>query len=156
MKCNSTSVKKVLRFYPCFLYFLLENWLKRMSQAGWHLIERKAIFYYFEKGEPKDKDYFVWDPTFIGMGKYSVPLRYPNLIKTYGVSKKKSKLNRNSIKNFDTIIEVDTERISDIGYQELVNDRNKLYALMSLEFFILLLLVTVLAFVLPLIFQLIF
>ena len=134
---SNKEIKKVLRFYPCCLYFLLEKWLKQMSLSGWHLIERKSFIYCFEKGKPQNREYFAWDPTATGMGKYSIPMRYPFLIKTYGKHKKKSQLNRNSLQKGDTIMEVDTERIdvsSDVGYKELVSERNRLYSLMTLEF----------------------
>lgn len=130
MKNKSIVIKKI-RIYPSFLYFLLEKWLKKMSLKGWHLVFRKfGIIYYFEKGVPEEKEYFVWDPTYTGEGKYSIASRYPFLEKTYGVEKKKSKLNKNSIEKYDNIIEIDTKKIdihNDLAYKELKNDRNRLY-----------------------------
>ena len=107
-----------------------------MSKKGWHLIDNKGFFYYFEKGIPIEKEYFVYSPSCIGEGKYSIALQYPHLIKTYGVGKKKSKLNKNSIIKCNTIFEVDTERIdikNDIYYNELKHDRNRLYLLMTIR-----------------------
>ena len=123
-----------IRFYPPFLYFLLENWLKKMSLNGWHLINRRiGIIYCFEIGEPEIKEYFAWDPSYTGEGKYSIPMRYPSIKKTYGVKAKYSILNRSKYLN---IIEVDTCKIdvsNDLSYLELKNDRNKLYILRFLR-----------------------
>ena len=123
-------MKKSIRFYPNFLYFLLEKWLKKESSKGWHLVKRKAFVYYFAKGKPQKKEYFAWSPTYTGSGKYSIPMRYPNLRDTYGVKKKKSELNKSSSINNDTIIEIDTKWFDDPidnGYKEMVHDRNHLY-----------------------------
>ena len=117
---------------PSSLYFLLERWLTKMSIKAWHLISRKHGFLYlFEKGEPKKKEYFIWDSTHTGEAKYSINLRYPSLMKTYGVEKKRSKLNKNSIATFDTIMEVDTNKITEkkLYFKELKCDRNRLYAI---------------------------
>lgn len=103
-----------------------------MSLKGLHLISRKCGFIYlFERGEPKKKEYFIWNPTYTGEAKYSINLRYPSLIKTYGVEKNRSKLNKNSIATYDTIMEVDTNKITkkDLYYKELKCDRNRLYAI---------------------------
>ena len=56
-------------------------------------------------------------------------LQYPLLEKTYGVSKKKSKINANESKTLN-IVEIDTDKIdiqTDVGYKELISDRNRLY-----------------------------
>jgi hypothetical protein len=108
---------------------MLEKWLKKMSNKGWHLVSRKfAIIYYFEKGLPEDKEYFVWSPTYTGEGRYSIDMRYPSLAKTYGKNKKKSKLNNNSFKNSVNIIEVDPQK-KDYAFDELRHDRNRIYIL---------------------------
>jgi hypothetical protein len=110
-----------------------------MSSKGWHIIDCKiGILYYFEKGKPQEKEYFVWDPTYTGEGKYSIPMRYPFLKKTYGVKGKHSKLNQNKYLN---IIELDTHKIdinNDISYLELKNERNKLYVLCFVRNFLIL------------------
>ena len=130
---KSKETIKRFRIYPPFLYSKLERWLKRMSCQGWHLVSRKfCVIYYFEKGKQEEKEYFVWDPTYTGEGKYSISLRYPDLIKTYGVPKKKSLLNKYAVEKYDTIVEVNTEKIdieNDIGYKELKYDRDRLYRL---------------------------
>ena len=102
-----------------------------MSNLGFHLVDSNLISFLFECGEPKNKIYFTYDA---GSGrnddgKYSIPLRYPFLEKTYGVKPKYSKLNKNQSKTYLTV-EIDTQRIdieNDVGYKELINDRNKLY-----------------------------
>ena len=132
MKSNKCELVK-FRIYPIIRYAALEKWLKTMSLEGWHLVRRKfSCIYYFESGPKVEKEYFVWAWGFGAKndsGQFDINLRYPFLIKTYGVKKKKSKLNRNSIEKFDTIIEVDPDKINDIGYKELVSDRNRLYKL---------------------------
>lgn len=128
---KQTSIKKKIRIYPSFLYFKLEKWLKKMSLQGWHLIYRKfGVIYYFEKGSPREREYFVWDATYTGEGRYSIAMRYPFLEKTYGIKKKKSKLNKNATTKYDTIIEIDSKKIdfqNNLAYKELKSDRNRLY-----------------------------
>lgn len=137
MKRNPNVVKKI-RFFPKCLFFLRDRWLKKMSKKGWHLIDYGIFVYIFENGVPSDKEYFSYTCERVGDGKYSIPLRYPLLDETFGVKKKKSKLNKNSIlkSKANTIIEVDTHKIdieNDIGYKELRHDRNKLYFLITIR-----------------------
>ena len=87
-----------------------------MLSVGFSL--KDIVYFTYEAGGFRNDD-----------GKYSIPLRYPFLIKTYGVKKKYSKLNRNEAKSYLTI-EIDTQKIdieNDVGYKELINDRNRLY-----------------------------
>ena len=119
------------RIYPSFMYHRLDKWLNKMSLKGFHLVDSNLISFLFEQGPKKDIVYFTY--TAGGFrnddGNYSIPLRYPFLIKTYGVKKKYSKLNRNEAKSYLTI-EIDTQKIdieNDVGYKELINDRNRLY-----------------------------
>ena len=120
------QTKKVLKIYPSFCYNKLELWLKNMSLKGWHLTQRKlGMFYYFEKGLPVEKEYFVWDATDVGEGQYSIGMRYSFLIKS--LKKKDSKLNDNSTKKNDTIIEVDSNKIEELSFTELKKERNELY-----------------------------
>jgi len=109
-----------------------------MSMKGNHLIGRRfGVVYYFEKGEPKEREYFVWEPTYTAEGKYSISLQYPFLDKKYGL--KNSKLNQISQNTHDTIIEIDTKKFdikSDLAYRELKHDRNRLYALKALRNFV--------------------
>ena len=121
-----------IRFYPSCLYFKLDRWLEKMSSEGWHIVDCGICSFLFEKGTPEKKKYFTYC---VGGGHnddgiYSIPLRYPFLEKTYGVKKKKSAINANLSKTY-LILEVDTQRVDtekDVGYQELVADRNRLYA----------------------------
>ena len=62
-------------------------------------------------------------------------LRFPFLEKTYGIKKKYSKLNKNQAKTYLTV-EIDTQKIdieNDIGYNELRNDRNRLYKKLAIR-----------------------
>ena len=148
---KNKSVIKRIRLYPPCLYFLLEKWFKKMSLKGWHVFDCKVFIYYFEKGNPEEKEYFVYTPTYTGEGKYSIPMRYPFLRETYGVKKKYSKLNKNSFLKNNTIIEIDTNRIDiehDIGYKELKSDRNRLYAIMTIRNFSIILMVIILIIIL--------
>lgn len=120
-------VKKI-RVYPTFLYGYLDNWLKKMSLRGWHIVHCGVFLFWFEKGEPIEKEYFTYGLS-TQEGKYSLSLRYPFLEKTYGLSKKKSKINANESKRYQ-ILEIDTNKIdiaNDCGYKEMISDRNRLY-----------------------------
>ena len=125
---NKKEYLKKLRIYPAFLYSRLDKWLKAMSAKGWHIVHCSALSFWFEKGEPEEKEYFTYGLS-SREGKYSISLRYPLLEKTYGVKKGKSKISSNETKKYE-IVEIDLSRIdpnSDVGYRELVGDRNRLY-----------------------------
>lgn len=150
MHLNSKSkIIRKFRYYPDCFFFMLDTWLKRMSQNGYHLVDYGIITYIFEKGNPENREYFTYSCDRIGEGKYSISLRYPNLEKTYGVKRKKSKLNKANVTKGVTVLEVDIDRIlttSDIGYRELVKDRNKLYfirAIRNSAIFLLMLLILI-------------
>ena len=135
---------KKFRIYPPFLYFMLDKWLKKMSSEGWHVVHCSLLFFWFEKGEPKNKEYFTYG---LGSheGEYSVSMRHPHLEKIYGVKKKKSQINSNESKTYN-IVEIDTDRIdinNNVGYKELLNDRNRLYKKHFLRYAIALSVVTV-------------
>lgn len=122
------TYKKVFRIYPTFLYGYLDNWLKKMSLKGWHIVHCGIFLFWFEKGEPKEKEYFTYGLS-TQEGKYSISLRYPLLEKTYGVKRKKSKINSNSMKKYQ-IVEIDLNKINtqnNYSYKELICDRNRLY-----------------------------
>ena len=119
------------RIYPSFMYHRLDKWLNKMSLKGFHLVDSNLISFLFEQGPKKDIVYFTYTAGGFrnDAGKYSIPLRYPFLEKTYGMKPKYSKLNKNQSKTYLTV-EIDTQKIdveSNIGYKELVNDRNRLY-----------------------------
>ena len=125
------------RIYPSFMYHRLDKWLNKMSHKGFHLVDSNLISFLFEQGPKKDIVYFTY--TAGGFrnddGNYSIPLRYPFLIQTYGVKKKYSKLNRNEAKSYLTI-EIDTQKIdieNDVGYKELIGDRNRLYRKLAIR-----------------------
>ena len=131
VKDPSKKYIRKFRIYPSFAYNRLDKWLNRMSNSGFHLVDSNLISFLFECGECKNKVYFTYDAGCWRNddGKYSIPLRYPFLEKTYGVKPKYSKLNKNQSKAYLTV-EIDAQRIdikNDVGYKELINDRNKLY-----------------------------
>ena len=117
-----------------------------MSKRGWYLIDYNLFVYRFEKNIPCEKEYFSYVCDWIGEGKYSIPLRYPLLQQTYGIKKKKSTLNRNNRLKGTTILEIDTQRVNvenDLGYHELIRDRNRLYLMQTLRNVALLILLVV-------------
>ncbi len=127
-KLPQKQYKKKHRFFLGIMYAQLDKWLKKMSLSGWHIVHCGVFTFWFEKGLATEKEYFTYgDPP--NEGKYSVLLRHPQLEKKYGVSKKKSKINANKNKAYE-IVEIDLNLIhADIGYEEMVNDRNRLYLL---------------------------
>lgn len=134
-KSQKPKKKKYIRkfrVYPAFLYKRLDKWLKKMSSKGLHVVDCRFFTFIFEKGEPKEKEYFTYGDA-IREGKYSLSMRHPFLEKRYG--SEKSKINK-SRRRTHRIIEIDTKKIdikNDVGYKELISDRNKLY----LRYFIL-------------------
>ena len=126
-KKTKECIKKI-RTYPSFMYHRLDKWLKAMSLKGWHIVHAGWFIFVFKKGEPSKKEYFTYGLS-TQEGKYNLTLMYPMLEKTYGVKPKQSAINSNKRKAYN-IIEIDTKRIDvehDAGYQELLNDRNRLY-----------------------------
>ena len=124
----SKQYVKKFRIYPPFLYSRLDKWLKLMSAKGWHIVHSGIFSFWFEKGEPTEKEYFTYGLATVE-GKYSISLRYPFLEKTYGSKNKKSKINSNQTKKYQ-ILEIDLNKIdieNDVTYKELINDRNRLY-----------------------------
>lgn len=127
MSSGKEYIRKI-RIYPAFLYHHLDKWLKLMSLSGWHIVHCGLFTFWFEKGEPCEKEYFTYGLS-TQEGKYSISLRYPMLEKTYGVKKDKSKINANDTKSYQ-ILEIDRQRIdvaNNVGYRELILDRNRLY-----------------------------
>lgn len=125
MDTDKRYIKKI-RFYPYFLYSRLDKWLKLMSLNGWHITHCGMFYFLFEKGKSGEKEYFTYGLS-SQEGKYSISLRHPFLEQTYGL--KESKINSNKTKAYN-IIEIDTNRIdvkNDVGYKELISDRNRLY-----------------------------
>lgn len=127
MDSKNQYVRK-FRIYPAFLYCRLDKWLKEMSRNGFHIVHSGLFFFWFECGKPEEREYFTYGLS-TQEGKYSLSLRYPFLEKSYGVKKKKSKINSNEAKVYNTI-EIDIDKIdpdNNVGYKELVTDRNRLY-----------------------------
>ena len=113
------------RMYPAFLYAYLDKWLQKMSLKGWHVVHSNIFFFWFEEGNKELREYFTYGLS-TQEGKYSLEHRYPFLEKTYGVSKKKSKINSNDDRVYRTV-EISPDALNDIGYKELVQDRDRLY-----------------------------
>ncbi len=119
---------KKFRIYPRFMLSHLDKWLKNMSLSGWNIVHCGVFFFWFEKEVPTEKEYFTYIE-FTQKAKYSITLRHPFLERNYAVENKKSKINANSMKSLQ-IIEIDTKRIdtkNDVGYRELIADRDRLY-----------------------------
>lgn len=136
-KNPSKKYIRKFRFYPSFMYNKLDKWLNQMSLSGWHIVDSNLISFLFEQGAPENKIYFTYEPSGSRKdeAKYSIPLRYPFLDKTYGIKSKLSKLNKNERKTYQTI-EIDREKIdieNDVGYKELVSDRNRLYKKLAIR-----------------------
>lgn len=136
-KDNSRKYMKRYCFVPSFLYPQLDKWLEKMSSQGWHIVDCNLFSFTFEKGKPLKKIYFTFSlGTFHrNEGYFDILLRYPTLETTYGVKRKLSKINANEAKAYQ-IIEIDTARIdveSNMGYRELMKDRNKLYVLKAVR-----------------------
>ena len=120
---------KKVRFYPSFQYCKLDKWLKSMSREGWHIVDCGAFTFLFEKGVPKEKEYFTYTSMPKNEGRYCIRLMYPFLEKTYGVKPKKSQINSNHSK-YHNIVEIDLKKIdvqNNVGYKEMIDDRNRLY-----------------------------
>ncbi|MBO5395631.1 MAG: DUF2812 domain-containing protein [Clostridia bacterium] len=137
IKDPSKKYIRKIRIYPSFAYKSLDKWLNKMSNSGWHLVDSNLISFLFECGEPENKIYFTYNAGWArnDSGKYSIPLRYPFLEKTYGIKPKYSKLNKNQSKTYLTL-EIDTQKIdteNNAGYRELINDRNKLYSKLAIR-----------------------
>lgn len=133
---SKTIVK--YRLYPSCTYFALESWLYKMSKRGLHLVDYGLFKYVFYEGTPIDQTYFVYDRdsgnAHKDEGKYSLVLRYPNLIAQYAYSGKKCQLNKKSKQKilYKNIIAIDNQK-KNLGYEEMVHDRNILYTLKTLR-----------------------
>lgn len=118
-------------FTPSFAYPLLEKRLALLSEKGWHLVYNHAMKYTFLRGTPQKRFYFIFHSSGVqrSEGKFNLTLRHWNIIGCYGVSSKKSPLNKNAGRHFSspTIIEVRPEKIGTEAYKELQDDRRKLY-----------------------------
>ncbi len=100
-------------------------------------MDSNPVSFLFEQGNPENKIYFTYEAGGIrnDASKYSIPLRYPFLDKTYGVKSNHSKLDKNRRKTYLTV-EIDTQKIdikNDVGYKELISDRNRLYRKLAIR-----------------------
>ena len=84
---NKKYIKK-FRLYPAFLYKRLDKWLKEMSLKGLHIVDCRFFTFIFEKGAPKEKEYFTYGDA-IREGKYSLSMRHPFLEKNMGLKNQK-------------------------------------------------------------------
>ena len=92
------SKKTIIRFYPFFMMKQQDEWLRKMSNTGLHLVNYGLFRYIFEVGQPEDKHYFSYTILDPNNGYYSFSLRYPMLSKSLGVPMWRSKLNLNNNK----------------------------------------------------------
>ena len=126
--CRTIKYLKKYRFYPLFMYNKLDKWLAEMSRNGWHIVHCNIFTFWFEHGNPANKEYFTY-AEFSQKGKYSITLLHPFFERRYGLKTSKSKINSNHYKKYE-ILEIDTDKVdtrNDVGYNELLNDRNRLY-----------------------------
>lgn len=118
-------------FLPPFAYPILERRLELLSKKGWHLVYNNAIKYTFSRGTPQKKFYFIFHSSGVqrSEGKFNLRLRHWDIIGCYGVPAKKSPLNKHASRHFPepTIIEVRPEKVRSEAYNELRDDRRKLY-----------------------------
>lgn len=124
------SKKTIIRFYPFFMLKQQDEWLRKMSNTGLHLVNYGLFRYIFEVGQPEDKHYFSYVHLDPNNGYYSFSMRYPMLSKSLGVPMWRSKLNFNNNKA-RVIIEVspdimNTEKVKE--YYDLVKEREYLYS----------------------------
>lgn len=124
----------MLKFYcilPSYMYTVFEKWLNKKSKQGYRLISNNCIKFTFSQQQPAERHYFIFHSSGIRRdeGRFSLQLRYWNLIKTYGIPANKSQLNSYAIKHHPqpTIIEVLPEKIGSHDYAELRQDRRNLY-----------------------------
>ena len=142
-KSSKKNLKKI-RFYPIFMYHKLDNWLSEMSLNGWHIVHCGVFVFYFEHGKPTQKKYFTY-AEFSQEVKYSLTLKHPFFKKRYGLNSSQSKINSNQSKKHQ-ILEIDLKKVdiqNDICFNELVNDRNRLYRCYCLRNIVLVVLLSV-------------
>ena len=127
------NCKKKVIALPLFSAFLTELYLNSLCTKGLRLVSWRGIRFQFAVSQPECSRYFVYYPGDMGFrrgdAKYSLTLRHPHLEKMYGMKKSMSKLNRfaqHRISGF-TVVELSTQALSDLGYQELLSDRCRLY-----------------------------
>ena len=123
-----------MNFYcilPSYLYSRFEKWLNKKSKQGHMLTSNHCLRYTFSQQKPTERHYFIYHSSGINRdaGRFSLQLRYWNLIKTYGLPAKKSRLNSYAMKHHSqpTIIEVLPEKIGSRDYAELRQCRRTLY-----------------------------
>lgn len=121
--------RNVFRFYPFILLKHQDEWLRKMSCSGFHLVDYGLFRYTFAIGQPEEKHYFSYVLLDNNNGYYNFSMRYPMLRQTFGVPMWRSKLNLNNRKA-RVIIEmspdiVNSDRVQE--YYDLVKERDKLY-----------------------------
>lgn len=125
-------MKIYYRFYlPC-AYFLLDNWLCRMSKNGLHLFDYGLIKYVFREGTPSDQKYFTYSDTWgphNGEYLFCLSLYHPVPEKKYGKQISPQKVHDK------TIVLVDPRKI-DKEYYIMKRKRNRLYAIRCIIDFI--------------------
>lgn len=141
VKNSAKKVKKYYTFIPAFLYVPFEHFLAQMSTKGWCLITYSWIRFTFEKASPKTRKYFIFHSGGVRSsdGKYSLTLRYGDILQSYGKKRDKSKLNSytKAHTSYLSIIELEDDLEKEERFHELIKDRNTLYFVESIRDYIL-------------------
>ena len=116
---------------PSYFYRLFEVWLSKMSKKGWHLTSYRGLKYTFLKGSPRETTYFIYHCGGFRAddGKYSLQLRFWNILDSFGLPIRQSKLNHYTKKHpsYISIIEIMPQKLNTEEYAELLYTRKKLY-----------------------------
>ena len=135
MKGMVISMKQKKRIFrrrfvlPAF-YFLLDGWFRRMSRRGWVLVDYKKYKFTFERGMPKEREFFTYHVSRTDKRDNRLPLRYPDLRRQFGTPKQYSKLNA-GLHNDDgvAVLEIHEKNLGREEYRKLRRDRNLMYFL---------------------------
>lgn len=129
-----TNVKETKNFYfllPAFFYAPFEHILVQMSTMGWSLSSYSWFKFTFEKTPPKIRKYFIYHSGGVRSsdGKFSLSLRYGDILSSFGAKRKYSKLNAytRAHVNYISIIELEDGIEKEERFIELKDDRNKLH-----------------------------
>ena len=126
---------------PVFLYTAFEHFLERMSINGWYLSSYSTVRFTFVKAAPKSRKFFIYHSggNRSADGKFSLPLRYGNILASYGAKPKDSRLNSYTKLHFShlSVIELRDGTDQEEGFRELLQDRSRLYFAESMRDYLL-------------------
>lgn len=140
-KNSAASAQKEHRqFYfplPVFLYAAFERFLERMSRNGWYLSLYSPFRFTFAKAAPKSRKFFIYHSggNLSSDGKFSLSLRYGNILASYGAKPKESRLNSYTKSHLShlSVIELREGADQEESFRELLRDRRRLYFAESLR-----------------------